>query len=274
MNTTQEFADNNNLIDELHDFSKENWKTLLVFALLGMGVGAVTAFSLPEKFEATAAIQSGTVLKVPIEDIGGLLARMKIPSYYSDGTIAACGSDNVASQVSPRAVRNSALVLISHRAVTPELAKRCLEAVLSDVRKNQETDLQLSLKAIKEEISLAKDTLVKREKFIEDLGRVVVNFKDSKIEVLPFFLLIYQDKQDEIEALGKQIFEITLNSTAPHTGHAAFAAPIHSPNNPVEPKRVVITVMSTLGAVFIGVLSIFFRRRYRNRMMRTRGSQI
>lgn len=269
MNTAQDFEYKTNLIEELKDFLKESWRTLLISMSFGMIIGVAAAFLLPEKFEATAAVESGKVLGQPIEEVDVLLARMKLPSYYSESTVFSCGGDDIANQVSPRAGRSAAFILISYRAATSELAKQCLEAVLSDVRKNQAIESQPSIKIARENISSAKEKLERAEKFIADLRRAGVNSKGAQIGVAPFLFLIYQAKQDEIQTLRKEISALTMDLTEPRTRPAAFAAPVYSPSKKVEPKRVVITVIFTVLAGFLGVLFMFFRRTYRNNMMRS-----
>lgn len=48
---------------DVYEFFRDGFKTLLVFSALGLSVGLVTAFVLPEKFQASALIESASVGK-------------------------------------------------------------------------------------------------------------------------------------------------------------------------------------------------------------------
>lgn len=84
---------------DIYTFFRDGWKTLAGFTALGLAAGAVTAFVLPEKFQASALIEpasvatrSGQSVTVKsVEPVAVLSEKMRSPTYYSDATLQACG---------------------------------------------------------------------------------------------------------------------------------------------------------------------------------------
>lgn len=145
-------SDEISLID-MYEFFMDGWKTLVGFVVLGISAGLVTAFVLPEKFQARALIEPASVAKKgkddsivvsPVESVAVLAEKMKVPTYYSDATIQACQlekvvnpADALVKQLSPSVARNSAYVSLSFKAESTAIASACLESVLKDVAANQ-----------------------------------------------------------------------------------------------------------------------------------------
>lgn len=138
---------------DIYEFFRDSWKILVVFSLLGLSAGAITAYILPEKFLASALIEPASVakkerndniLKSAIESSGVLAEKMKVPTYYSDATIKACNltdkvnpAQELVRNLNPSVPRNSAYVSVSFKAESPAIAATCLESVLKDVIENQ-----------------------------------------------------------------------------------------------------------------------------------------
>lgn len=139
---------------DIYEFFRDGWKTLIGFAVLGLSAGLITAFVLPEKYQASALIESASVAKKgdgvisfvasSVEPVSVLAEKMKSPTYYSATTIADCGlkdSNNPAKllvdRLKPAVPRNSPYASVSYLAKSPEDATKCLESVLKDVSNNQ-----------------------------------------------------------------------------------------------------------------------------------------
>ena len=138
---------------EIYEFFRDGFKILLVFSVLGLLLGFVTAYVWPEKFEASALIESASVgkkegndaiTKVGVESAAVLAEKMKVPTYYSVETIQVCGlSDRLdparilVKQLKPSVPRNSVYVSVSFMAESHAVSTACLESVLKDVVENQ-----------------------------------------------------------------------------------------------------------------------------------------
>ena len=143
-----------NFVD-VYEFFKDGWKTLFIFSSVGLIVGLITAFVLPEKFQASALIDSASVAKKSadstavvassVEPVAVLAEKMKSPTYYSIETIEACRLANFANapkmlvdRLKPSVAKASPYVAVSYKAPSPSEATLCLDHVLKDVIQNQE----------------------------------------------------------------------------------------------------------------------------------------
>jgi hypothetical protein len=93
---------------DIYDFFATNLVTILIWVVVAIGAGAVVAFSLPVKYEASAVIEptriaetstdlntKALVFKSTVVESKEVLAeKLKSPTYYSDETIKACGFDS------------------------------------------------------------------------------------------------------------------------------------------------------------------------------------
>lgn len=137
----------------IYDFFQKGWRTLVGFALFGLIAGLVTAFVLPEKFLASALIESASVgkkekndsiVRAGVEPASVLSEKMKVPTYYSEATIKACDLTDLANpsqalvnRLRPNVARSSSYVSVEFKAESPATAKACLKGVLKDVVSNQ-----------------------------------------------------------------------------------------------------------------------------------------
>lgn len=145
-------SDEISLID-MYEFFMDGWKTLVGFVVLGISAGLVTAFVIPEKFQARALIEPASVAKKgkddaivasAVESVAVLAEKMKVPTYYSAATIQACQlekvvnpADALVKRLNPSVARNSTYVSLSFKAESTAIASACLESVLKDVAANQ-----------------------------------------------------------------------------------------------------------------------------------------
>lgn len=137
---------------DVYTFIQDGWKTIAGFSALGLAAGAITAFALPEKFQASALIEPATVAvksgesvtAKSVEPVAVLTEKMRSPTYYSDTTIQNCGLSKDANppkklvdMLKPNVARNSQYISVNYKAPSPAAAVTCLESVLKDVVNNQ-----------------------------------------------------------------------------------------------------------------------------------------
>lgn len=139
---------------DVYQFLKSGFRILITCSTLGLILGLVIAFVLPEKFQASALIEPASVAKKTtdgtavvaqsVEPVLVLAEKMKSPTYYSATTLQACGLDRfdnapklLVEALKPHVSKASPYVSISFRAQSSREASRCLEHVLQDVTSNQ-----------------------------------------------------------------------------------------------------------------------------------------
>ena len=152
---------------DVYDFIRLGWKTIVGCALLGLMIGLAIAFYLPEKFRASAVIESAQLahLHKPGSRVDGsfwlgaletgpeLAQKMREPAFYSPATIKACGLDQLtnpgailASRLNLNATANSKNVSVLYLAPSATIAKACLEGVMEDVISHQKPRLEGHIK--------------------------------------------------------------------------------------------------------------------------------
>lgn len=153
MTEKPEFDNDEISLIDMYEFFMDGWKTLVGFVVLGISAGLVTAFVIPEKFQARALIEPASVAKKgkddaivasAVESVAVLAEKMKVPTYYSAATIQACQlekvvnpADALVKRLNPSVARNSTYVSLSFKAESTAIASACLESVLKDVAANQ-----------------------------------------------------------------------------------------------------------------------------------------
>lgn len=153
MTEKPEFDNDEISLIDMYEFFMDGWKTLVGFVVLGISAGLVTAFAIPEKFQARALIEPASVAKKgkddaiaasAVESVAVLAEKMKVPTYYSAATIQACQlekvvnpADALVKRLNPSVARNSTYVSLSFKAESTAIASACLESVLKDVAANQ-----------------------------------------------------------------------------------------------------------------------------------------
>ena len=269
MNEQNYVADDEFSILDIYEFLKDGWKTITATTVLGGAIGVGAAFVLPEKFLASASIQPARVLGEDIEKMNEMNEKMRSPSYYSQQTFTACDlvdsdnpGDTLVKALNPNVARNSSYVSVSFKSTNIKLAVACLNAVLDDIKLNQNyiakpktTRALTSLKNDIENLKLAETS-------VATLSKKAMTFdtKDARFSASQLMFALLQSKQSEISNLKERIQTTELLLTEPDTMTASFTTPIYSSPLKVEPKRSLIAVISVLAGGFIGLLLLVLRR--------------
>jgi hypothetical protein len=140
----QIIADDEISLMDTYDFLVDGWVTIAATTVLAGAIGVGAAFVIPEKFLATATIQPTRVLGNDVESIAVLAEKMRSPTYYSQQSLIACDvadstnpMQTLATALNPIVARNSAFVSISFKSKNINTSIACLNAVLADVKQNQ-----------------------------------------------------------------------------------------------------------------------------------------
>lgn len=239
---------------DIYEFFRDGWKTILGFSAIGLLIGQLVMFILPEKFQASALIEPGSVVfkasmsKQSIESPVVLAEKMRQPTYYGIKTLQECrltNTDNPAqtlvSRLNPGVVRNSAYVSISFLADSPSVASACLESVLNDVIANQaplakpfinvlqvevanaEQELQSAITERdqqrlnnKEKLSVAQSKLSTARSFVEKFSKdtLAFNFDDPQFSASALLVSTLIEQQNEIKDLELEINELEMKISA------------------------------------------------------------
>ena len=237
---------------DIYDFLRDGWKTLFGMSVVGVALGVVVSLVMPEKFQASGALESTKVAGTPVEGIRALAEKMRSPTYYSAQTIEACElqdelnpASSLAKALNPNVGRNSTFLSISFEAASPAIARDCLTAVIEDVRRNQGALARASKQRVQEQIRLANQQFeratqlrdqqlalnvqrleVAREKqasaqrFITAFENRALNFdfKDDQFSASSLLVATLQSKQNEVKDLQIQIDDLEMKVQTQITG--------------------------------------------------------
>lgn len=269
MNEQNYIADDEMSLLYIYEFLKDGWKTIAATIVLGGAIGVGTAFVLPEKFLASATVQPARVLDEDVEKVSVLAEKMRSPTYYSHQTFIACDvadstnpAQTLAKALNPNVARNSAFVSVSFKSTNINTSVACLNAMLDDVKLNQNNIVQRQITLATATLNQEKEQLKLAEAFVAKLSdkALTFDFKDTQFSASQLLLATLQSKQNEITNLRSSIQRIELLLSEPLTKSASFTTPIYSPSQKVEPKRSLIAVISVLAGGFIGLMFLVLRR--------------
>jgi LPS O-antigen subunit length determinant protein (WzzB/FepE family) len=269
MNEQNYVADDEISLLDIYEFLKDGWLTIAATTVLGGAIGVGTAFVLPEKFLASATIQPTRVLGNDVESIAVLAEKMRSPTYYSQQSFTACDvadstnpAQTLATALKPNVARNSAFVSVSFKSTNINTSIACLNAVLADVKQNQNESAERQIALATATINKEKEQLKIAEDFVSSVSQktLTFNFKDTQFSASQLLFGMLQSKQNEITNLKSSIQRTELLLSEPQTKSASFTTPIYSPSQKVEPKRSLIAVISVLAGGFIGLMLLVLRR--------------
>lgn len=275
MNNTNHITDDEISLIDIYDFLKDGHKTILTTVIMGGILGISVAFVLPEKFMATANIQTARVVGKDVENINVLSEKMRSPSYYSKNTFAACDvldasnpAQTLVDALKPSVAKASSFVTVSFKSKSTDVSINCLNAVLNDVIESQEnlskpilemaindlsqakqryeiakTKKEQELKQNKERLQLAKDKLNTARNFISKFENNTTrfNFKDEQFSASSLLLSTILSKQNEIKDLQIQINELEMKVQSALTGREDELLNIEKQINDIEKSLLAPT---------------------------------
>jgi LPS O-antigen subunit length determinant protein (WzzB/FepE family) len=209
------------------------------------------------------------VLGNDVESIAVLAEKMRLPTYYSQQSFTACDvadstnpAQTLATALKPNVARNSAFVSVSFKSTNINTSIACLNAVLADVKQNQNESAERQIALATATINKEKEQLKIAEDFVSSVSQktLTFNFKDTQFSASQLLFGMLQSKQNEITNLKSSIQRTELLLSEPQTKSASFTTPIYSPSQKVEPKRSLIAVISVLAGGFIGLMLLVLRR--------------
>lgn len=259
-----ETAEDGLSLTEVNDFFRESWKQILVSGIIGGTLGVGYALISPSIYQSTASIQVAKVAGSDVEPPGFLVDKLKLPTYFTQSTLTACdfgdrpnSGDALAKALKPTVSKNGQIISITFKAKSTEDAKKCLEAVLKDIRTNQNILAKPMLESRNNQLANLKQKLESAEKLLKILliKNHTFDFYDSKFSASTLLLATTLAKENEVIDLRTKISDLEMALVEPQTKETFFATPIYAPMDRVGPNRTLIVL---LGGIAGGVLAIAY----------------
>jgi uncharacterized protein involved in exopolysaccharide biosynthesis len=232
---------------------------------LGLAYGLIT----PPKYEASMSLQMAVVANTPVEAPAVLLEKMKLPTYFSVGTLNACnmtdstnpGAD-LSKELKPLVNKNAPFITTSFRASSTDEAKTCLQAVLADLRSQQKILAEPIIKQKQSHLSNLKERLSTAEQVAKYLSsqKQDFQFKDDKFSANALILATRLTKDTEIKDLRNQIVDLEISLTEPQTRETFLAAPMFSSPHKVAPSISLILAIALMAGFMLGVFGVLGRK--------------
>lgn len=249
-------------IKDIVDFLLESWKTILATGLVGLLGAAGFIAVTPSQYEATAQIQmaqippgNGGFHGSSVEDPNLLIARLKLPSSYTEDEIKACGlhAESLAKAAKLSLIKgvNSVVELKIYHA-SKDQAVSCAQSIFENIR-----DLQNNI--VKPYIEVAKALLTKYQTRLSEAQSLVARADKSGSALSAAYLA----NRDEVKFLTDESIRLNNLISAGDTHQAKLVAPIYAYDIPVFPKKKISLLVAMLAGLFLGVLFVMARKAWR-----------
>lgn len=247
------------------------WKSLLMFGLLGFLSALIYVLKAPKQYEAIAQIQMPQIyrgsnyrnennnnnLGGSVEDPNLLLARMKIPTSYSNLNVKACGLER---SKSPAEVLTSLAqfslvkgvstsVELKIRMDSKDQAVACAESIFENIQNSQN-------QILKPYIDEAKNLLTKYQARLED-ARMTISYADKNSADLSAVYLI---NRDEVKLLLDESIRLNNFISSSEAHQARLVSPIYASDKPVSPRKKVALIVGFLLGLFIGFIYVIVKK--------------
>jgi LPS O-antigen subunit length determinant protein (WzzB/FepE family) len=262
-------------LTEIIDFLIDSWKTIVAVGVLGLLSAVAYLFVTPSQYEATAQIRMAQIdsgnttnpLGTNLEDPNTLMARLKLPTAFSEKEVQACKLEKLKfptealanSVVKLTAVKGVAsLVELKIRGESKEAALTCAQAIF-EIIKDSQHDI------MKPYIEEAKTLLLKYQVRLNDSQSVIARADKSGQAMSAAYLA----NRDELKFLSDETIRLNAIIAAGDTRHTKLVSPIYASDKPVFPKKTMSLVLGLLAGLFMGLLYVLARKAWRNYNLNT-----
>jgi uncharacterized protein involved in exopolysaccharide biosynthesis len=262
---------NSNIEDEISlkdiiDFFAESWKMIFATGVFGL-LGAVTYIVVtPNKYEATAQIQMAQIsanninpLGVNVEDPNLLIARMKLPSSYSQESVKACGYESkqtplegLTKMVKLSLIKGTQVVEVRVLGLSQAQAVQCAESIVETIKQSQKIiaapiieDAQLKLAKYSQRLQEAQSFIRRTDKSSSSMSAA------------------YLSTRDEVKFLTDETIRLNDLITSANSRQTKLVSPVYSPENKVSPRRGIALVAGLFAGLFLGLLLMLGKRGYK-----------
>lgn len=259
-------------IKDIVDFLLESWKAILATGIVGLLGAAGFILVTPSQYEATAQIQMAQIapnnnnnnnsnpLGVNVEDPNLLMARLKLPSSYTEDEIKACGlqdlklpAESLANTAKLSPVKGvGSIVELKIRLESKDQAVSCAQSLFENIRDSQNN-------IVKPYIEEAKALLTKYQARLTEAQSLVARADKSGSALSAAYLA----NRDEVKFLTDESIRLNNLISAGDTRQAKLLAPIYASDIPVFPKKKISLLVGLLAGLFLGVLFVMMRKAWR-----------
>jgi LPS O-antigen subunit length determinant protein (WzzB/FepE family) len=254
-------------IKDIIDFLVESWKSIVLTGLLGLIGSIVYLLMTPNQYQATAQIQMAQIsansnnntnpLGINIEDPNLLMARLRMPSTYSNQEIKACDfeSAEAPSEALVKVAKFSpvkgvlSMIELKVNRDSKEFAIACAQSLFDNIKASQN-------EIIKPYIEEAKTLLVKYQERLTN-SQALVSRADKSGAALS---ATYLANRDEVKFLTEEILRLNTFITTADTRQAKLVSPIYASDVPVFPKKTISLILGLMAGLFLGLLFVLGKK--------------
>jgi hypothetical protein len=244
-------------------FLQASFSNVVKSSVVCLFAGGIQYFSIPRIYEATATIELATVAGEQVEAAATLLEKMKVPLYFSQVTLQACGSDGELSsqakffdKIKPSISKSALMLSFVSQAQSSQDAKACLNAVIADVSSRQVAIANPLLDQKKQKLNLLSEQLKIAEEIGKSLTPPRINKNPTDTQSTTYILLLQLRKSNAIEIndLLLQISSLKFELSEPKTRPTTLYNSIYTTGAPVNKRPLFTLGLSLALGVFIGLL--------------------
>ena len=245
------------LIDILF-FLKSSINNIAISIVGCLVIGASYYFYKPNVYEATANIQMAQVAGNSVESPTILLEKIKLPFYFSQNVLGACGTNEqtTPSNIKPAINKNAPFIAFTVQGKTTQEARECLNAVIADIKIKQEEiakpileQKKNQLKQIAEKIELAEDAAK-----IFPMYKLKESFPDAQFSSRTFVLGATLNNAKELKDLRNSLNDIEVSLTEPQTKSTFLTSPMYAPESAINKRPVFTLGICLMFGIFLGLL--------------------
>ena len=263
-NNNEDVADEDIGLIEIAQFLIDNRTWLAACSFAGLLLGSLYVVFKPSSFEANASIQVAMVSGEPVETAAVLNEKIKLPLYFSTGTLQACAADGIPSPtgslvhtLKTQVSKNAPFLNLTVAMPTPALAQNCLMAILTDIQTQQ---AYLAAPVLAKQRNLL-ETVKSKLAFSEEISKFLssqqanINISNEKFSAAAMLLATTTAKDNEIKALQSQLMNLETGLSPTQTKPASLAAPINTPASPVGLHTGLVLLLSAFLGFLLAVMS-------------------
>jgi hypothetical protein len=189
------------------------------------------------------------------------MARLKLPTTYSDEVIKACGFENasspaesLASSAKFSAVKGvGSMIELKINRDSKEIAINCAQALFESIKTSQN-------QIIKPYIEESKALLVKYEARLANSQSLVSRADKSGAALSAAYLA----NRDEVKFLTEEILRLNTFITTADTRQAKLVSPIYASDIAVFPKKTMSLIIGLMVGLFLGLLLVISKKALKN----------
>lgn len=258
-------------IRDMLDFFKDSWRTITIFAMLGLICGIFYIWITPNQYQATAQIQMAqfagnsnsannimSPIGVNVEDPARLISRLQLPTTYSNEVVNACGlkeSEKVREKL-VKLIKASpskggiSIVEVTINRESKKVALACMNALFDEISQTQAEMAEPFFQEIAKNLS---DNLLKIERTKSTFKQAAGN---SNLLVAPAYILA----RDEINRLADNNILLEYLLQFKNIRKTRLISPIYVSPDPVAPKKLIVILVGLMGGLLIGIFIPLLRR--------------